>query len=40
VYVAYRNYPTQVHGFFNMTAVSSAAREAIESAGQWLATTL
>jgi acetyl esterase len=35
--LVYRPYPTQVHGFFNMTAVSSAAREAIEDAGQWLA---
>jgi acetyl esterase len=33
--VTYRNYPSQVHGFFNMTAISSGAREAIADAGRW-----
>lgn len=36
----YVNYPAQVHGFFNMTAVSTAARGAIQAAGEWLGRTL
>jgi acetyl esterase len=36
----YREYADQVHGFFNMTAVSRAAREAIEAAGRWAGETL
>lgn len=35
VSVTHRNYPSQVHGFFNMTAVSAGAREAITEAGKW-----
>jgi acetyl esterase len=38
--VTYRDYPNQVHGFFNMTAVSSKARAAIEEAGAWLGDVL
>ncbi|MBL8549791.1 MAG: alpha/beta hydrolase [Hyphomonadaceae bacterium] len=38
--VAYKHYPSQVHGFFNMTAISSAARDAIEDAGAWAGRTL
>lgn len=38
--VTYRAYPDQVHGFFNMTAMSKTAREAIAACGQWLARTL
>lgn len=33
--VTHRNYPSQVHGFFNMTAVSAGARDAIAEAGKW-----
>ena len=38
--VAHEHYPRQVHGFFNMTAISPAAREAIEAAGAWLSARL
>lgn len=38
--VTHRHYPNQPHGFFNMTAVSTAARHAIEDAGRWLAEAL
>ncbi|MGE0046686.1 MAG: alpha/beta hydrolase [Hyphomonadaceae bacterium] len=34
------DYPAQVHGFFNMTAVSAGAREAVEVAARWLAAAL
>jgi acetyl esterase len=40
VAVTYREYPTQVHGFFNMTAISSAAREAAADVGKWAAGVL
>ncbi len=40
VAVTQHDYPNQIHGFFNMTAVSSKARAAIEAAGAWLAKTL
>jgi acetyl esterase len=33
--VTWRNYPAQVHGFFNMTALSTGARDAIAEAGRW-----
>jgi len=35
VAVTHRNYASQVHGFFNMTAVSGGARDAIVEAGKW-----
>jgi acetyl esterase len=38
--VTHRHYASQVHGFFAMTAISSAARGAIEDAGAWLGRTL
>jgi len=38
--LTYRHYASQLHGFFNMTAVSSAARAAIEDAGRWLGDAL
>jgi acetyl esterase len=38
--VTLREYTNQIHGFFNMTAVSSKARAAIEETGAWLATAL
>jgi acetyl esterase len=38
--VEVKNYPNQIHGFFNMTAVSSRARFAIEHCGAWLARML
>lgn len=38
--VTWRDYPGQVHGFFNMTAISSAAREAAADVGRWAAATL
>lgn len=38
--VTWRDYPDQLHGFFNMTAVSRVAKEAIADAGKWLAKTL
>jgi len=38
--VTYREYKDQVHGFFNMTAMSKAARDAIAACGAWLAATL
>jgi acetyl esterase len=40
VAVTRQHYPNQIHGFFNMTAVSSRARSAIEAAGAWLDRTL
>jgi acetyl esterase len=40
VAVTHRNYPSQVHGFFNMTAISSGARDAIAEAGKWAAEAL
>lgn len=40
VAVTHRNYASQVHGFFNMTAISSGAREAIAEAGKWAAEAL
>lgn len=40
VSVTHRNYPSQVHGFFNMTAISPGAREAIAEAGKWAADIL
>ena len=40
VAVTYREYAGQVHGFFNMTAISSRARDAIVDAGKWAADTL
>jgi acetyl esterase len=40
VAVTRQHYTNQVHGFFNMTAVSSKARAAIAAAGDWLAKTL
>jgi acetyl esterase len=40
VAVTQHHYPSQIHGFFNMTAVSSKARAAIEDAGAWLGRTL
>jgi acetyl esterase len=36
----YRPYPEQVHGFFNMTAISKIARRAIEECAAWLAKAL
>jgi acetyl esterase len=38
--VTQQHYPSQVHGFFNMTAISSVAREAIEETGAWLGRAL
>lgn len=38
--VTYRDYGDQVHGFFNMTALSKTAREAIAACGRWLAKTM
>jgi acetyl esterase len=38
--VTWRNYASQVHGFFNMTAISGGAREAIADAGKWAAEIL
>lgn len=35
VRVTNRTYPDQVHGFFNMTALSKVARDAIDEAGIW-----
>ncbi|MDX2238261.1 MAG: alpha/beta hydrolase [Hyphomonadaceae bacterium] len=35
--VTYAPYANQIHGFLNMTAVSSVARSAIEAAAAWLA---
>ncbi len=40
VRVTYREYAGQIHGFFNMTAISSEARRAIADAGVWAAATL
>lgn len=40
VSVTHRNYPAQVHGFFNMTAISPGARDAIAEAGKWAGETL
>ena len=40
VAVTHRNYPSQVHGFFNMTAISGGARDAIAEAGKWAAEIL
>lgn len=40
VSVTWRNYPGQVHGFFNMTALSAGARDAIAEAGKWAGETL
>lgn len=34
--VTYAPYPNQIHGFLNLTAVSTAAKRAIEDAGAWL----
>ena len=36
----YVRYPNQIHGFLNMTAVSSQAKAAIETAADWLNATL
>jgi acetyl esterase len=38
--VTLRSYPKAVHGFFNMTAVSTGAKKAIADAGVWLSATL
>ncbi|MBI1187761.1 MAG: alpha/beta hydrolase fold domain-containing protein [Alphaproteobacteria bacterium] len=38
--VTHRHYASQPHGFFNMTAISAPARDAIEDAGRWLAQAL
>ncbi|MGE3867115.1 MAG: alpha/beta hydrolase [Hyphomonadaceae bacterium] len=38
--VTHRHYPNELHGFFSMTAVSRAAREALRDAGAWLACAL
>lgn len=38
--VTYREHAGQIHGFFSMTAISAAAREAIADAGRWAAQTL
>jgi acetyl esterase len=38
--VTYREYRDQMHGFFNMTAMSRTAREAIAECGRWLARTM
>ena len=38
--VTYKDYGDQVHGFFNMTALSKTARDAIAACGVWLAKTL
>lgn len=38
--VTHRNYPSQMHGFFNMTAISGGARDAIADAGKWAAEVL
>lgn len=40
VAVTCKDYPSQIHGFFNMTAVSGRARAAIAHCGAWLAATL
>jgi acetyl esterase len=40
VAVTYREHSGQIHGFFNMTAISTAAREAIAEAGRWVAGVL
>ena len=40
VAVTHRDYAGQIHGFFNMTAVSSGARDAIVEAGKWAAEIL
>lgn len=40
VRVTYRPYAGQIHGFFNMTAISSEARRAIADAGRWAAGVL
>jgi acetyl esterase len=37
---AYVHYPDQIHGFFNLTAVSGVAKGAIEACGQWLNATI
>jgi acetyl esterase len=36
VSVTHRHYAKAPHGFFNMTAVSTAAKTAIAEAGRWL----
>jgi acetyl esterase len=38
--VKYREYADQPHGFFSMTAISGAAKKAIEETGAWLAEKL
>lgn len=38
--VTYRDYTGQIHGFFNMTAISTPARTAIAETGAWLAAAL
>ena len=38
--VTYREYAGQIHGFFNMTAISGGARDAIADAGKWAAEVL
>lgn len=40
VAVTYRDYPGQIHGFFNMTAISAAARDAAADVGRWIAATV
>jgi acetyl esterase len=40
VVTTYTDYADQLHGFFNMTAVSRRAREAIGECGRWLSRTL
>jgi len=40
VAVTWRDYPGQIHGFFNMSAVSTAARAAAADVGRWIAATL
>lgn len=40
VAVTYREYANQIHGFFNMTAISSLARDAAADVGKWAAAKL
>lgn len=40
VAVTHRHHAKAVHGFFNMTAVSAAAKTAIADTGRWLSATL
>jgi acetyl esterase len=40
VVTVYKEYGDQIHGFFNMTAVSKVAKDAIADCGRWLKATL